>query len=119
MATEDYNYDDFTSGSDDIATTSVTVLSGQDIAALVPIGQVTANGKFVECIPTANNGSEVAVYITAQPIDATAGDTKAQVFKAGTFDTESLAWNNAYTATTKLLAFVGTPISTQSKAAEL
>lgn len=116
---EAYNYDDISSGSDQLATTRVTIATGQNLAAFTPIGQVTATGLFVECDPTANDGSEKAVYITAQAIDATAADTATQVFKAGTFDPEMLAWNANFTATTKLLAFVGTPISTQAPGAEL
>ena len=119
MSEESYNYDDFTSGSDAVSTTSVTILSGQDLAALVPIGQVTASGKFIECVRTANDGSQNPVYITALAIDATSGDTQAQIYKSGTFDTESLAWHSSHNATSKLLAFVGTPISTQSQAVAL
>lgn len=119
MTIENYNYDDVTSGSDEIATTSVIVLSGQNLDAFTPIGQVTASGKFVECNPSATNGSQVPVYITCNAIDATGGDTKAQVFKAGTFDPTQLAWHANFTATTKLTAFVGTPISLQEQAAAL
>lgn len=119
MTVETYNYDDITSGSDAIATTAVTILSGQDLAANTPIGQVTASGKFVDCNPSATDGSQTPVYITPQAIDATAGDVVAQVYKAGTFDPEQLAWHANFTATTKLLAFVGTPISLQAQAAEL
>lgn len=119
MVSEAYNYDDITSGSDEIATTNVTILSGQDLAAYTPIGQVTASGKFVECDPSASDGSEKAVYITAQAIDATTGGTQAQVFKSGTFDPTQLNWHTNFDATTMLLAFVGTPISTQEQAVAL
>lgn len=119
MTAETYNYDDVTSGSDAIATTSVTIASGQNLAALVPIGQVAASGKFIECVPTADDGSQTPVYITTQASDASGGDVKTQVYKAGTFDPEQLAWNEAFTSVTKLTAFVGTPISLQTQAAEL
>lgn len=119
MTTETYNYDHIISGSDEVATTSVTILSGQNLAANTPIGQVTASGKFVECNPSATNGSEVPVYITPVAIDATTGDKQAQVIKSGTFDPEQLNWHANFTAVTKLTAFVGTPISLQKQAAEL
>jgi hypothetical protein len=119
MATEALIYEDIISGSDAIATTSVTILSGQDLLAATPIGQVTANGKFVECNPDATNGSQTPKYITAQAIDATGGDTQAQVYKSGTFDTEKIAFHTNFTAVEKLLAFVGTPISLQTKAPTL
>ena len=119
MTIENFNYDDVTSGSDAIATTSVTILSGQNLTAFTPIGQVTASGKFVECNPSASDGSEVPVYITCTAIDASGGDVKAQVFKAGTFDPSQLDWHANFSAVTKLTAFVGTPISLQEQAAAL
>lgn len=119
MTTETFNYDDVTSGSDEIATTSVIIASGQTLGALAPIGQVTATGKFVLSESDASNGSQKPVYITAQEIDASSGDVNTQVFKAGTFDPEMLAWDDSFTAPQKLTAFVGTPISLQTKAAEL
>ncbi|QJR79611.1 head decoration protein [Alteromonas pelagimontana] len=119
MFTETYDYEDVTSGSDQIATTSVTIASGQNLAAFTPIGQVTSSGKYVETDTAATNGSQKAVYITPQAIDASAGDVTCQVFKAGTFDPSMLAWHASFTDTTKSLAFVGTPISLQTKAAKL
>ncbi|MFC4699384.1 head decoration protein [Glaciecola siphonariae] len=119
MTTETYNYDDVTTGSDQIATTLVTVSSGQNLAKYTPIGQVTSTGEFVASVRTATNGSQNPVYITAQAVDATGGDTAAQVFKAGTFDPEMLAWDASHNAVSKLLAFVGTPISLQKPAAVL
>jgi hypothetical protein len=116
---ESYNYDDVTSGSDQIATTSVTILSGQVLAANTPIGQVAASGKFINSVRTASDGSQNPVYITPQAIDATGGDVSAQVFKAGTFDPEMLDWDASHTDVSKLNAFVGTPISLQSRAAVL
>ena len=108
MTTESYNYDQPVSGSDEIATTSVTIASGQNLAANTPLGQVTSTGKFVECDADATNGSQTPVYLTAQAVDASAGDTQEQVIKSGTFD-----------ATKKLTAFVGTPISLQKQSAVL
>jgi len=119
MTTEAFDYDHITSGSDEIATTSVVIASGAILAANTPIGQVTSTGKFVECNPSATNGSETPVYITTVAVDASGGDVNSQVFKAGTFDPDKLEWNANFTATTKLLAFVGTPISLQTQAAVL
>jgi hypothetical protein len=119
MTTESYNYDHPVSGSDEIATTSVTIASGQNLAANTPLGQVTSTGKFVECDADATNGSQTPVYLTAQAVDASAGDTQAQVIKSGTFDPEQLSWHASFDATKKLTAFVGTPISLQKQSAVL
>lgn len=119
MTTEQYNYNDVTSGSDEIATTRVTIASGQNLAENTPIGQVASTGKFVKSVSSANDGSENPVYITPTAIDASAGDVLAQVYKSGTFDPEQLDWDASFNAVQKLTAFVGTPISLQTQAAEL
>ena len=119
MTSEAYNYDDITSGSDQIATTSATIASGQVLPKFTPIGQVTATARFVKSDPAATDGSETPVYLTAQAVDATGGDKKSQGFKAGTFDPSMVNWHASFTAVQKQLAFVGTPISLQEKAAEL
>jgi TRAP-type mannitol/chloroaromatic compound transport system substrate-binding protein len=116
---EPYINEDITSGCDAIATTSVTILSGQNLAANTPLGQITASGKFTECKTDANNGSQTARYLTAQAIDATGGDVQAQVYKAGTFDPEMVLFDASFSAAEKLIAFVGTPISLQTKSAAL
>lgn len=119
MTTESYNYDHVHSGSDEIATTSVTIASGETIEELSPIGQVTATGKFKFCDPDATDGSQTPVYITRLAIDASGGDVQSQVFKSGTFDPDQLTWHSNFTDVTKLTAFVGTPISLQTQATAL
>lgn len=113
MAEETYENEVWQTGSDQMATTSGTIASGQNLAARTPLGQVTASGEFVEWNPAANDGSQVAVRMTANAVDATVGATKAPMIKAGTFNPELVAWPGGVTAVQKELAFVGTPISLQ------
>lgn len=113
MTLETYTPDNRFSGSDAAATTEVIIASGEDLAALTPLGQVTASGKFVAWDPAAVDGSEVATRMTVAAVDATGGDVTTQAYKSGTFNTDLVVWGAA-TATEKLLAFAGTPISTQA-----
>lgn len=113
MSTINQPVDNWVTGSDPIQTTEGTIASGQNLPAHTPLGQVTATGALTAWNPAAENGSEVAVYMTSYAVNATAAATKAQVIKCGTFNPELVNWPEAVTAPQKLTAFVGTPISLQ------
>ncbi|MCV6612012.1 MAG: head decoration protein [Amphritea sp.] len=113
MATETYDYEVWETGSDKHATTTGTVASGQNLAKRTPLGLVAATGKFVEWNPAANDGSEVAVRLTAIAVDATGADAAAPMIKSGTFNPELVNWPGGATDVQKAGAFVGTPISLQ------
>lgn len=112
MPTVEQPVDNWVTGSDSYQTTLATIASGENLAAKTPLGQITASGKLIAWDPAAEDGSEVALYITAYAVDASAGDQQAQVIKSGTFNPEQIVWPTA-TAAQKLLAFAGTPISLQ------
>lgn len=114
MTIETNTNDVWETGSDEQVTTLGVVLSGEDLAARTPLGQVTASGKFVEWAPGASDGSETAVRLTAYAVDASAADESAQLIKSGTFNPNLVAWPSGTTDLQKALAFVGTPISLQS-----
>ena len=111
---ETYTVDQLEAGTEPTHTTLVTIVSGQNIAANAPLGQVTASGKFAIWNPALTNGREKAVAIAAYAVDATGGDVQAQVIKSGCFNTDAIAWPGTPTAAQKLVAFVGTPISHQA-----
>lgn len=115
MTVTAFSYDSFVAGSDEIATTEVVITSGQNLAQYAPLGQVTATGKLVIWAPSATDGSENAVYIAVNATDATGGDITTQVYKAGTFNIDLVAFPVA-TDAQKLACFVGTPISLQTLA---
>lgn len=105
--------DNWVTGSDSYQTTLATIASGQNLPDKTPLGQITASGKLVKWVPAANDGSEVAVHMTAYAVDASAADKQAQVIKTGTFNPELVNWPAGVTAAQKLNAFAGTPISLQ------
>lgn len=72
-------------------TTSITIAAGEgklDVGAL--IGVVTTSGKGKLVNKSATDGSEVAKYILAEPIDAINADVEAVVYKAGIFNYDVL-----------------------------
>lgn len=111
---ETYVPDNRFSGSDEAATTEITIASGHDLPALSPLGQIAASGKFAPWDPTETDGTEVASRLTAAPIDTTGGDEVTQAYKSGTFNVDLIEWDGTPTEAQKLTAFVGTPISLQS-----
>lgn len=113
MSTVQQPVDNWVTGSDSYQTTLGTVASGQNLAEKTPLGQVAATGKLVAWDPAATDGSEVAIFIAAYAVDASAADKQAQVIKSGTFNPEQLVWPSGATAAQKLAAFAGTPISLQ------
>lgn len=111
-----YEYETFITGTDLVATTSAIVASGEVLAKRTPLGMETVSGKLKAFDPTANDGTETAVYLSALPVDASAGDVQVPVYKSGTFDPDLVIWPDGVTDIQKAVAFVGTPISLQSPA---
>lgn len=113
MTLETYTPDNRLASSEPAHTTEITIASGEDLAALTPLGQLTASGEFVAWAPGAADGSQVATRMTVEAIDATGGAVVTQAYKSGCFNTDEVVWGAA-TALQKALAFAGTPISVQA-----
>jgi len=62
-------------GNGHIARKKITVLAAEVLVAGAVLGLVTASGKYVEHDPAAVDGSENAIAILFEAVDATAGDT--------------------------------------------
>lgn len=75
------------------------------------VGILTASGKLAKHTPGASDGSQVAVGITTQAVDATSADKKVAIYKSGTFNHAALTWH-ASTATlaARKAVFERTPI---------
>ena len=62
----------------------VTLISGQNLAAGVVVGKITASGKYTTYANGASDGSEVAAGILYAATDASGGDvTTARVMRRG------------------------------------
>lgn len=57
----------------------VTIGSGADLAPGTVLGKVTATGKYIRSVRTADDGSETPVAVLRNPADAAAADVQAVV----------------------------------------
>ena len=75
-------------GADSFTTFGVAIVSGQGAALDIGtiLGKITASGKYTKYSPTATDGSEKAVGILAEYIDATGSvDKNALAYCRGIF----------------------------------
>lgn len=56
-----------------------TLIAGQNLSAGTVLGKITASGKYTQLAPAANDGSEVAVAILFDNVDATGADATAVI----------------------------------------
>lgn len=110
----EYGVDQVRTGSDPVSHTNVKIAANQVIEELTPIGRVTATGEFKESKTDVNDGSEVAIYLSAFAIDTTGASAEKTVIKSGTFDPTKLNFDDSWTDAQKSGAFAGTPISLQT-----
>lgn len=62
----------------------LTLISGQNLAAGVVVGKITASGKYTTYANGASDGSEVAAGIMYAAVDASGGDvTNARIVRRG------------------------------------
>lgn len=78
--------------------TTATIASGQNLAAGTVLGQVTADGKFIESDSGAVDGSEAPRAVLLEACDATGGDKSALIALAGDFNASRLTFGGAHTA---------------------
>lgn len=58
---------------------TVTLVSGQNLVAGTVLGQITASKKYTQHSPAAADGSQNAVAVLYDNVNATAGDKKAVI----------------------------------------
>jgi len=114
VTTESSTVDNFFTGSAPVETTEVAIKVGQNIAAREVIALETTTGKYVTYAEGGANGTGTALFINAYAVDATAAETNAQVYKAGSFNPDALVFSGTPSAVQKAALFVGTPISLQT-----
>jgi hypothetical protein len=111
MTTETFTPNHEIAGSEQPHFASATIGATVACSRLTPLGQVTATGALALWDPTADNGSEKAVYLAGYAIDTSGGAKKHKVVKSGHWNTDAIQWPESTTDLQKALAFVGTPIS--------
>lgn len=102
----------FAGDADVVTDDGHVVASGQGVVPKYSVvGIVTATGKLAKHNPGAGDGSQIAVGITTQAVDATSADAKVAIYKAGYFNHAALTWNAATTTlAARKAVFERTPV---------
>mgnify|MGYP001947998560 CR=1 FL=1 len=102
---------DLFGGEADIVTGTGTIAAGNTVAQYEVLGQLTATGEYVPYNPAGEDGSQNAVAIANQAIDASAGAVKGPIYLGGVFNPDALVWPEGATDAQKATAFSGTNIA--------
>lgn len=107
--TNSYQPPELFAGDAEVVTNAHLFATGLNL----PINSIVAynaSGELVEWAPGATDGTEVAVGITCEAVDTSAGAAVNPIYEGGYFNTDALNWPGAATATQKQNAFAGTAI---------
>lgn len=74
------NYVPFITGEKPQITDTVTIASGHDVAQYTVLGRVTDTDKYIPCVKTATDGSQVPRRIAIYAVDASAADALGPVY---------------------------------------
>lgn len=111
MSKETYTPNQELAGSEQPHFASATIGTSVTCARLTPLGQVSATGALAPWDPSAEDGSEKAIYLAGYAVDTSGGAAKHKVIKSGHWNSDAIVWPESTTDLQKSLAFAGTPIS--------
>ena len=74
------NYVPFITGEKQQITDTVTIASGNTIAQYTVLGRIDASEKYIPCVKTATDGSQVPRRIAIYAVDASAADALGSVY---------------------------------------
>lgn len=111
--TDSYTPVDLLAGDAEVITGGGTIAAGNNVAQYTVLGRVAASGEYVPWNPAATDGSEKAVAIAAEAVDASAAAKACPIYLAGMFNSAVLVFTNG-TAAQQAVAFDGTSIFTRS-----
>ena len=82
-----------------------TIASGANLAGApllrgTVLGRVTATDKYIPCVKTATDGSQVPAMVLAADTDASAADVVAPAYDEGEIDAEKLILDASWTIQT-------------------
>ena len=101
-------------GSSDIVTKPDTLASGQNLAQYAVVARITASGLLTVWNPAGNNGSQYAVGILCNAINASGGNKACEIYTGGSFNTAALVWPGGTTDAQKASAFDRTNIQVRA-----
>jgi len=111
-ATETFTPDQLLAGEGEVRTTTLTITAGTAIAAIVPMGQITATGVWAIYAPAASDGTQYARALTAEASGTT--DAVIPAYVSGVFNTAEVVWPAGITAAQKAVAFTDSMITIKS-----
>jgi hypothetical protein len=106
---------DLFAGSGEVRTRSSTFAASIVLAANAVIARNTSTGNLVQWAPAGSNGTNIAVGITCEAIDTTAGVATHPYYISGDFNIAALVWPSA-TDAQKEQAFDRSAISVRALA---
>lgn len=102
-----YTPENLLAGESDVITKPDTIAQAGAIAQFTVMGRISASGKLVKSVQTANDGSQNPVAILVEDVNSTAGDITAPVYVAGEFLIDALVWDASWTTDALKLAAFG------------
>lgn len=81
-----------------IATRSITLISGQNLTRGALLGKITASGKYNLSLSAAGDGSETPIAVLAEDMDASAGDKTTLAYFKGGFNDRAMTFGTGHTA---------------------
>ena len=102
-------------GDGAVRTKTGSFAASLTLAALTVIARNTSTGKLVAWDPAGSNSTNIAVGITTEAIDTTAGADTKPYYISGDFNIAALVWPTA-TDAQKEAAFDRTPITVRTLA---
>ncbi|MCB2200870.1 head decoration protein [bacterium] len=102
MGNESYTPDRLFAGDFPVVTREVTILTGEAVSLSrgAVLGKITSGGKYALVDSTANDGSETAVAVLAEDVDATEADVVAVAYESGDFNEDELTFGGTDTIAT-------------------
>ena len=90
-------HDKLIAGDKKLVTAVLILISGENVVRGEVLGQITASLKVNSSLNAAVDGSEVARFIAAEDMDATAGDKEIMVYREGEFDDSEVTFGTGQT----------------------
>jgi hypothetical protein len=92
-------------GNGSISRETITVISGQNLAAAAVLGKVTASGKYKALDPAASDGSQTAAGVLYDTVDASAADAEGvAIVRLAEVNAAELVWPDGITGAEKTTA---------------
>lgn len=109
--TESLSVTQWVVGDMPVTTSNETLVSGQNLAAKTVLGRITASGKLAIHNPGASDGSQTAIGILVNDVNASGGDKDCTVYTSGEFNIDLAIFHASVTTDlAKRTAFDRTPI---------